>query len=66
MTTIETFIFNLIKKIYNSMVSCQKGPSHHAYAWQIEPFWQDTIELWTYWALLPLDGGHFVIKQQGN
>ena len=21
-----------------SMVSCQKGPTHHAYAWQIGPF----------------------------
>ena len=24
-----------------SMVSCQKGPTRHAYAWQIGPFWQD-------------------------
>ena len=29
-----------------SMVSCQKGPTHHAYARQIEPFWQDTIDTW--------------------
>ena len=29
----------------NSMVSCQKGPTRHAYAWQIGPFWQDTLEL---------------------
>ena len=28
------------------MVSCQKGPTRHAYAWQIGPFWQDTLELW--------------------
>ena len=27
------------------MVSCQKGPTHHAYAWQIGPFWQDTLDL---------------------
>ena len=26
-----------------SMVSCQKGPTSHAYAWQIGPFWQDTL-----------------------
>ena len=26
------------------MVSCQKGPTRHAYAWQIGPFWQDTLE----------------------
>ena len=32
---------------YNSMVSCQKGRTCHAYAWQIGPFWQDTLELWT-------------------
>ena len=31
------------------MVSCQKGPTRHAYAWQIGPFWQDTLDLssWT-------------------
>ena len=28
------------------MVSCQKGPTRHAYAWQIEPFWQNTLELY--------------------
>ena len=28
-----------------SMVSCQKGPTCHAYAWQIESFWQDTLEI---------------------
>ena len=27
------------------MVSCQKGPTRHAYAWQIEPFWQDTLDI---------------------
>ena len=30
------------------MVSCQKGPTRHAYAWQIGPFWQDTLNIsWT-------------------
>ena len=29
-----------------SMVSCQKGPTYHAYAWQIGPFWQETIDLY--------------------
>ena len=29
-----------------SMVSCQKGPTRHAYAWQIGPFWQDTLDVW--------------------
>ena len=28
-----------------SMVSCQKGPTRHAYAWQIGPFWQDTLDI---------------------
>ena len=27
------------------MVSCQKGPTRHAYAWQIGPFWQDTLDV---------------------
>ena len=27
------------------MVSCQKGPTHHAYPWQIGPFWQDTLDM---------------------
>ena len=35
--------FPLIISIY---VSCQKGPNRHAYAWQIGPFWQDTLVLW--------------------
>ena len=28
-----------------SMVSCQKGPTRHSYAWQIGPFWQDTLAI---------------------
>ena len=28
-----------------SMVSCQKGPTRHAYAWQIGPFRQDTLDM---------------------
>ena len=35
----------------NSMVSCQKGPTRHACAWQIGPFWQDTLVV-TYIRLL--------------
>ena len=27
------------------MVSCKKGPTCHAYTWQIGPFWQDTLEV---------------------
>ena len=25
-------------------VSCQKSPTRHAYAWQIGPFWQNTLD----------------------
>ena len=28
------------------MVSCQKGPTRHAYAWQIGPFWQETLDIY--------------------
>ena len=28
-----------------SMASCQKGPTCHAYTWQIGPFWQDTLHI---------------------
>ena len=28
------------------MVSCQKDPTRHAYAWHIGTFGQDTLELW--------------------
>ena len=28
-----------------SRVSCQKGPTRHAYAWQLWPFWQDTLDI---------------------
>ena len=35
---------NALAKPY-SMVSCQKGPTRHAYAWQIGPFWQDTLDM---------------------
>ena len=31
-----------------SMVSCQKGPTRHAYTWQIGPFWQDTPDVCTH------------------
>ena len=35
-------------EFHMSMVSCQKGPTRHAYAWQIRPIWQDTLDVsWT-------------------
>ena len=33
---------NRIYSIVKSRVSCQNGPTRHAYAWQIRPFGQDT------------------------
>ena len=46
-----------------SRVSCQKGPTH-AYAWQIGPFWQDTLDINTFlihsndlcWPAVPVSG----------
>ena len=29
------------------MVSCQKGPTRNAYAWQIGPFWQETLDIYS-------------------
>ena len=43
----ESFAWWLCR--HKSRVSCQKGPTRHAYAWQIGPFWQDTIEISSYW-----------------
>ena len=28
-----------------TIVFCQKGPTRHAYAWQIGPFWQDILDI---------------------
>ena len=36
-----------ISVIIISMVSCQKGPTRHANAQQIGPFWQDTLDIRT-------------------
>ena len=30
--------------LHISRVSCEKGPTRHAYAWQIWPFWQNTLD----------------------
>ena len=37
---------NVLIAILISRVSCQKGPTRQAYAWQIGPFWQDTLNMW--------------------
>ena len=33
------------KRTYMSRVSCQKGPICHAQAWQVGPFWLDTLDV---------------------
>ena len=30
---------------HHAYASCQKGPTHHAYTWQIGPFWQDALDI---------------------
>ena len=35
-----------VNQPWKSRVSCQNGPTSHAYAWQIGPFWQDTLKIW--------------------
>ena len=46
----------LPKGPYPPCVILPKGPIRHAYAWQIGPFWQDTLEIWnmvvTLWSIL--------------
>ena len=32
--------------LYISRVSCQKHPTRHAYACQIEPFWLDNLDIY--------------------
>ena len=44
--------WNVYFLTYISMVSCQKDPTRHAYAWQIGPFWQDTLDIWTTFTLV--------------
>ena len=51
-----------------TMVSCQKGPTRHAYAWPIGPFWQDTLDdrilynpkvVLAYWHIKPSHHHHY-------
>ena len=37
------------------MVSCQKGPTRHAYAWQIGLFWQDTPDKQNRYMYIPTE-----------
>ena len=41
----KTHHFSQNIQVSISRVSCKKGPTHHAYAWQIGPFWQDTLDI---------------------
>ena len=40
-----SLLTHITKWVDISRVSCQKGPTHHAYAWQIGPFWQDALDM---------------------
>ena len=35
----------VIGLLHISIVSCQKGPTCYAYARQIGPYWQDTLDM---------------------
>ena len=38
--------FRFENRLHISMVSCRNGPTRHAYAWLIGPFWQDTLDMY--------------------
>ena len=42
---VSVFRHGLLENNVISRVSCQKGPTRHAYAWQIGPFGQDTHDI---------------------
>ena len=42
---VRGIFWSLMVTDHISMVSCQKGPTRHVYAWQIGPFWQDTLDM---------------------
>ena len=50
---------NLFDFTFMSIVSCQKGPTRHAYAWQIGPFWQDTLDVYLAMVSLEAMGDRF-------
>ena len=43
------FLVILLSMYDKSRVSCQKGPTRHAYAWQMGPFWQHTLDFSQCW-----------------
>ena len=47
----------------NSMVSCLKGPTRHAYAWQIGPFWQGTIDIVAYVDIIGSNWSRLILKK---
>ena len=56
------FLWEGMRRYYEGItrVSCQKGPIHHAYAWQIGPFWQDTLDYRQDITSIPHAHGKFV------
>ena len=67
MKTVQNHVFFIktyhgyYRTICISRVSCQKGPTRHAYAWQIGPFWQDIPR---YGILQQSRGAHFILFLQ--
>ena len=53
-----------VMRLCKSMVSCQKGPTCHAYTWQIGPFRQDTLEVWNYLPLIQCRSVFIARKQE--
>ena len=43
----------------------KKGPTRHAYAWQIGPFWQDTLDIW-YWLNKRWRESYFIVHLLRN
>ena len=44
------------------MVSCEKGPTRHAYAWQIGPFSQNTLDILSSCVTYGVPGGNTLEK----
>ena len=44
--SLRTQVKGILPKGPYPRVSCQKGPTRHAYAWQIGPMWQDALDIY--------------------
>ena len=62
LSSIVMLIHSSLVMAYMSRVSCQKGPTRHAYAWLIGPFWQDTLDVSVIWAVISSGKGFAYTK----